>query len=129
MTAPGYYKLPSEGIDAEDEAPEAAEASAERPWAPREDEAEGLNAWARVKVRVCGRVAPFVVADAEGGAWAPEAVDSKDGKSCEPGAFGATAEGARASAAEVSASGGLVLTEASANLEARNWIVLSTSGV
>lgn len=67
-----------------------------------------------------GRAVLPVVAAAKSGALAPKAVDTGVGRNCVPGALNTTIEGARASAAELSADGGLVLAEASANLEARN---------
>ena len=82
------------------------------------DEAEGSGARAREKVGVCARAAPLVAAEADSGAGAPEAVDSEVGGSCEPGALGPTVQGAREPAVEVSAGGGFVLAEASANFEA-----------
>ena len=82
------------------------------------DEAEGSNARAREKIGVCGRAAPLVAAEAEGGAGATEAVDSEVEGSCEPGALGKTVQVAGEPAVEVSASGGFVLAEASANIEA-----------
>ena len=82
------------------------------------DEAEGSGARAREKIEACGRAASLVAAEAEGGALAPEAVDSEVGGSCESGALGATVDGTREPETEVSTGGGFVLAEASANFEA-----------
>ena len=70
---------------------------------------------------------PVVVTDAENGARGPKTFDLKANNNCDPKTFEATAERARASAAKVSANGGLVLAKYSANLETRNSIIFSTS--
>ena len=82
------------------------------------DETEGSGARAREGIGVCGRAAPLVAADVEGGAWAPDAVDSEVGGCCVTGALAPAIKGALAPEAEVSTSGGIVLAEASANFEA-----------